>query len=166
MIKTIKIGKIVKPQGIKGEVKIYPYVDDTRPFIDLKRVFIDGDAVKIDGARISGSDVFMCLDGISDRDKAELMRGKELSLPVSEARAFSEGGYFIAELIGLEVYVGEEKIGEIKEVLKNGAADVFVIKGEKSYMVPFLKKLTREVDIDGNKIVFEPSVFVEVAYED
>ena len=167
MIKTLKIGKIVKPQGVNGEVKVYPYVDEIAPFTELKSVFLDGKNVKIAGARVSGSDVFISFEGVKDRNVAETLRGKELSLSMDEARVFASDGYFILELIGLDVCVGDNIVGKIKEVLKNGAADVFVVDGERPFMIPFLKKLTLSVDIDGGKIVFDEKVFKEVVvYED
>jgi len=164
---TLKIGKIVKPQGIKGEVKVLPYVDEIEHFSDLKRVYIDGVSVEIQRARVAGQDVFITLKNVTDRNEAETFRGKELSLPLNEARIFNQDGYFIAELVGMDVYVDENKVGVLKEVLKNGAADVFVVSGERPFMVPFLNKLVLEISRENSLIRFDGKVFKEVVlYED
>ena len=167
MNNSLLIGKIVKPQGIKGEVKVIPYVDDIRPFCDLKKAYMDGKAVEIVRARVTGSDVFLSLRGVADRNQAELLRGKELSLPIDEARIFNQDGYFVAELIGMDVTCDGVKLGILKEILKNGAADVFVVEGEKPFMVPFLKKLVISIDRASNTIVLDKTTFGEVVvYED
>lgn len=166
MKKLLEIGEIVKPQGIKGEVKLIPYFENLKAYKSLKRVIIDGQSKEIVGARHDGSGVFLLLKGISDRNTAELMRKKMVSIPIDEAEPF-RNGYFIVELEGLNVYVGEKSVGTLKEVLKTGSVDVFSVKGDKPFMVPYLNKLVSEIDLEKGIMVLDPNVFEEVVcYED
>lgn len=166
MKKLLEIGEIVKPQGIKGEVKLVPYMDKLNAYKSLKRVIIDGQTKEIVGARHDGSGVFLLFQGVSDRNTAETYRKKIVSIPIEEAEPFRKG-YFIVELEGLNVFVGEKPVGVLEQVLKTGAVDVFSVKGDRPFMTPFLKKLVVRVDLDEGKIVFDPKVFEEVVcYED
>ena len=89
----MEIGKIVKPQGIKGEVKIVPYVDNIQSFRTLKYLLVNGEKMDIASARVGGCDVFVCFVGINDRDKAEELRGSVVSLEREVAKIFAGDGF-------------------------------------------------------------------------
>lgn len=160
MSKFLTLGQIVKPQGIKGEVKVLPNVDKISGFKTLKSVYVDGEKKEIAGVRADGSGVFLLFSGIHDRDSAEKLRNKEVSVPLEEAEAFREG-YFIIELKGLKVFVDERETGILTEVLHTGSVDVFVVDGKRKYMVPFLKRLVLNVDLQKGIIKLEPKIFEE-----
>ena len=136
----MEIGKIVKPQGIKGEVKIVPYVDNIQSFRTLKYLLVNGEKMDIASARVGGCDVFVCFVGINDRDKAEELRGAVVSLEREVAKIFAGDGFFIDELIGLKVVVGDKEEGIVEDLRNYGAADVFYVKGEKKFSFPYVKK--------------------------
>ena len=96
------IGKIVKPQGIRGEVKVLPYTDGAEVFCGLRRVFIDGAEYKILNARVGDGIAYLALRGVPDRNAAELLRDRELTLPREEAPEPDEGSYYIADVLGSE----------------------------------------------------------------
>ncbi len=156
------IGKIVKPQGIKGEVKLVPYVDHIQGVFKIKTVFIEEIDYEIVKARVVGFDAFLLLKGVTDRDMAEGLRNKEVYIPFSQADFFRQDDYFIDELIGLSVYVGDKFVGEIESVTNYGSASVFAIKGERPFMVPYLEKLVVNIDISQNKMILDSKVFEEV----
>ena len=91
MNEFFKIGVIVKPQGIKGEVKVLPLTDSTQRFRGLKEVLIDGTACKILSVKIAPDSVILAISGINDRNTAEAFRGKFLVVPRSEAVELKEG---------------------------------------------------------------------------
>lgn len=156
------IGKIVKPQGIRGEVKLASYVDHIQGVLKIKSVFIEGVDYEIVKARVVGFDAFLLLKGVTDRDMAETLRNKEVYIPFSQADYFRQNDYFVDELIGLSVYVGDLLVGELINVSNYGSASVFEVKGEKSFMVPYLEKLVLNIDIPNNKIILDQKVFEEV----
>ena len=71
MEELLKVGQIVKPQGIKGEVKVIPLTDDVTRFLKLKTVYIDGTIVKVGGVKIASDSIIMSLIGVNDRNSAE-----------------------------------------------------------------------------------------------
>jgi len=94
------IDKIVNPQGILGEVKVLPYTDGAEVFCGLRRVFIDGTEYKILNARVGDGIAYLALRGVPDRNAAELLRDRELTLPREEAPEPDEGSYYIADVLG------------------------------------------------------------------
>ena len=162
------IGIILKPHGVKGAIKVGPMTDDVARFKSLKTVYIDNKMYNVLNAQISSNEVYLTLDGIKDRDEAELFRNKEIQVNKADAVKLEEGRYFIVDIVDCEVFVEDKSIGKVDEVLQNGAADVYVIKsGDKECMVPALKKLLVKVDCDAKKIILDKQVFEEVVvYED
>ena len=73
------IGEVLKPQGIRGEIKIKTYTDDNAAVKNFRRVFIGGEEYKVLSFRTGESGfAFLGLRGVPDRNAAELLRGKEV----------------------------------------------------------------------------------------
>lgn len=164
----ITIGEIVKAQGIKGELKIKPLTDDVLRFKKLKQVFINKLAYQILSLRINGGFVYATLDGIADRNKAELFVGSSVEIDRINAVDLPENTYFIADIIGCEVFKSDGSyLGKVDYVYQNGAADVYEVKGERNLMFPFLNDVIASIDVENKKIVVKTDEFDRVAvYED
>lgn len=164
----ITIGEIVKAQGIKGEIKVKPLTDDVNRFKKLKQVYIDGLGYDIKSLRIDGACVFLSLAGVTDRNRAETLVGREVTIDRVHAVPLPDNTYFIADIIGCDVYLSDGKyLGKVDYVYQNGAADVYEVKGDKNVMFPFLGVLISSVDINKKKIVLSSDEFAKVAvYED
>ena len=148
MNEIFKIGVIVKPQGIKGDVKVQPLTDDINRFKNLKEVLIDGLSYRVLDVSIGGGMVFMQFSGIADRNTAELFRGKFLCVKREDAIPLEEGRYFIADIIGCKVMTEKNTVGEIIDVTSS-RTDVITVRCEdgKIMRFPFLKDLVVNVDI-------------------
>ena len=66
----LTVGKIAKPQGVGGELKISPLTDDVNRFKNLKTVYLDGKSYNVSKARILPNGVFLTLEGVN----AEILR--------------------------------------------------------------------------------------------
>jgi 16S rRNA processing protein RimM len=164
-LKRIVVGKIAKPQGIKGEVKLQCYVDAPEGFLHIKEVYVGDVLMTVERARCVGADVFLTLAGVTDRNTAETLRNREVSVPRECADSLKSGEYFIADLIGLRVVAEDIELGTIKDVLQYGAADIFDIRGDKQYLVPFLKALVLSVDLEAGVMTVDKHKWAEVACE-
>ena len=100
MPETIVIGEVLKPQGIRGELKVKPFTDDAEVFRDFTRVFVEETPYKVLSVRTGGGLVFLGLKGVPDRNAAELLRGKQLYVAREDAPVPEEGRYYIADLLG------------------------------------------------------------------
>jgi 16S rRNA processing protein RimM len=164
----IFIGEILKPQGIKGEVKLKPYIDNLEKFKSLRSVFIDGRQYSVTGKRIQGGYVFMIFEGVPDRNAAEFLRGKKLGVPDAGVLSLSEGEYFISDLIGCEILSETgEPLGNITDVRSFGAAPVIeAVNGVKTLRFPFLNKLVKEVNVAGKRFIVYKERWREVTVFD
>ena len=169
MTNLLKIGLIVKPQGIKGEVKVQPLTDDINRFKKLKEVIIDEKPYKVLSSTIGGGTVFLSLSGICDRNTAESMRGKFLCVTRENAVALEQGRYFIVDIMGCSLVTDNgEKVGEIIDVT-SARTDVFTVKCVDGRILrfPFLKDLTVSVEIDKKTVtVYEKRLKEVSCYED
>ncbi|MDD2648075.1 MAG: ribosome maturation factor RimM [Eubacteriales bacterium] len=154
----IMVGVVAKPQGIRGEVKVMPAADEPELFCELDRVFVksgeDYVSYPIEASRVNGGIVYLFLEGVDSRDKAEAIRDAELYALRSEMPPCEEGRVYICDLIGCKA-VGESgrELGTLTDVIQNGAADIYVFKDEKgSFMAPALKDAFTGFDIAERRI--------------
>ena len=124
MEKELTIGVILKPQGIRGELKVKPFTDFAEDFQGIKRVYIDGEERKVLSVRIGAGAVCLGIAGVPDRNAAELLRGQELKIPRSDAPEPEEGSYYIADLLDSELYFEEgEFLGKLTDI-RQAATDI------------------------------------------
>lgn len=152
----ISIGKILGPQGIKGEVRVLPLTDFPSRFATTKEVRIDKKNVvmKVDYAREHGTLFIFKFHGIDTRDEAEKLKHALLQVTREDLVKLPEGEYYHFEIIGLRVVssAGEE-LGTITNILQTGANDVYVVKkpeGKKDLLIPALKTIVQEIDLGKN----------------
>ncbi len=172
-VKYFTVGYVLKPQGLKGEVKVKPLTDTLDRFDEMNQVFLkeqDGlfKSVKILNRRYMKGWVILLLEGFNNKELVECLRGKSLWIPRSMAKPLAKDNYFIADLIGCKVESTERKsLGVISEVIKTGSNDVFVVSNEgHDILVPALKKIVIQVDIDLGRIVIDSNEFKELVYDE
>ena len=159
MQKRLEVGQIVNTFGIKGEVKVTPFTDDINRFDNLKKVYVktkkDSKLYKVENARYHKNMVLLKLEGIENPEQAELLKNAFLEIDREDAIPLEEGQYFIADLIGLEVYTDEGKIlGKVDDIYNTGANDIYVVKDElgKQVLLPGIKDVIKQVDLESKKI--------------
>ena len=155
----IKVGKITSPVGIKGEVKVYPYTDYPERFEELETVQADGDTVEIEKVRYHKNLVILKLKGINDRNAAEAMRDKFLTISKDEVRELDDDEYFIFDLIGLEAVDQESRhLGKVTDVIQNSAQDLYEITTDsgKKNLVPAVYELVTDIDINSGIMRINP----------
>ena len=168
MLENLKIGIIVKAQGIKGQVKVQPLTDDISRFSKLKETIIDGKTYRVLNAVIGGGMVFLTLSGITDRNTAETFRGKFLYVTRENAVPLEEGRYFIADIIGCDLITDQDqKVGKIIDVTPNRTDVITVQKLDGKIMrFPFLKDLVINVDILGQTMTVSAKRLAEVSVDE
>lgn len=166
--KYLSCGQIVKPQGLRGEVKVRPLTDDAQRFYDLPQVFLKEAggyrAVAVTSVRLHEGFAYLKLAGIDSRDAAEALRDAFLWVDRAHAAPLPEGRYYIADILGSAV-VDENggKHGVIEDVIQTGANDVYVIRdGTKEWMLPALKSIILRYELDYGRIVIDPTQLLEV----
>lgn len=164
MTQMLTVGVVLKPQGIRGELKVKPYTDAAEDFAAFRRVFLDGEEYKVLSVRTGGGTVFLGLKGVADRNAAELLRGKEVIIPRAEAPEPEAGRYYVADLLGCDVVTGSGRIlGKLKDV-RQAATDVYTIfDGARDILFPVADGVVTDVDVENGKITVDEKRFYEVA---
>ncbi len=148
-LQFVEAGEIVTTHGVKGEVKVLPWLDGPEDLCDFERCRIDGKEYTIEECRVQKTCNLVKLSGIDTMEAAQLMRGKTLELYRED---IDDEVIFAAELIGVEVFCEGASIGKIKDVLSYPGNSVYVVKGEHEYMIPAVKEYILLTDVDGNRM--------------
>ena len=160
MQKRLEVGQIVNTFGIKGEVKVTPFTNDMKRFDDLKKVYVtsrkDSKLYKVENVRYHKNMVLLKLENINNPEDAEMLKNAYLEIDREDAIPLEEGTYFIADLIGLEVYSDEGNLlGEVEDIYNTGSNDIYVVKDElgKQILLPGIKDVIKDVQIENAKII-------------
>ncbi len=155
----LEAGKIVNTHGIRGEVKIMPYTDTPELLCEFERLFIDKnyDEIEIEKSRVFKNMVIAKLKGVETPEEAEKLRNKILFMHRDDLE-LDEDTYFIQDLIGVEVKDADTGVvyGKISDVLQTGANDVYVIRGDREYLVPAIPDVVISTDIDEEIMLIRP----------
>ena len=164
-----RIAQILKPHGVKGDVKVFPLTDDVSRFKRLKEAFIEYNGryepILIDGSKNASGAVVLHIEGVDTPEQAEKLRGMYIAVDKAHAVKLPEGAYFVSDIIGCSVVSTDgAELGKVTDVFETSANDVYVIEGERKLLVPALKKLLNEVDVENKRIVFDAEVLSEVGF--
>lgn len=159
-MKNLEIGQIVNTFGIKGFVKVNPWVNDVTRFDDLKKVYIkirkSLKELEIEEVKYHKNQVLLKFKGVETVEQAEMLRNAILEIDRKDAIPLEEGEYFIADLLESEVYTDEgEKLGILEDIFNTGSNDIYVVKNElgKSILLPRIKDVFKEIDVENKKII-------------
>ena len=148
-LEFVKAGEIVTTHGVKGEVKVLPWLDSPEDLCDFERCRISGKEYIIEVCRVQKTCNLVKLSGVETMEAAQAMRGKIIELYRSD---ISDDVIFADELKGVEVFCDGESIGVIKDVLDYPGNSVYVVKGAYEYMIPAVKQFILSTDLDANRM--------------
>ena len=156
----LEVGKIVNTHGLKGEVKIVTWTDYPEVFENIKYVYTkqkNKDSIKltIKNIKYQNNNIVVKFDGIDSIEEAQNFKNTVLTADREMLGELPEGVYYIADLIGCEVYDGEKGfLGKISDVFNTGANDIYAVsaQGKKDILVPVIDGVVLSVDIPGKKI--------------
>ena len=158
-MERFKIGKIVGAFGIRGEVKVYPYTDRPERFRELETVLAGDEEFRVRGVRYQKNLVLLRLEGVEDRNQAEALRNRYLTIDREHLRELDEDEYFVFDLIGLEAVDTEGKhIGRVTDVIQNSAQDLYEIEVDSGnrYLVPAVYEIVADIDINSGIMTIKP----------
>ena len=153
----IVIGKIIAPQGVRGEVRVMPLTDFPERFRELKIAQLnDGTSLPIESVRYHQQFVLLKFRGLDSRNDIEHLRGKLIVIEHKDLVPLPNGHYYIFDIIGLSVYnEQEEYLGKVTDVLETGSNDVYIVeqKDKQPLLIPGLKTVVLQIDIAGGKMI-------------
>ena len=148
-LQYLEAGQIVTTHGVRGEMKVLPWADGPDFLLDFDRVRIDGKEDKVESCRIQKSCNLLKLAGIDTMEAAQAMHGKTLEIYREDT---DPDLIFAAELIDMDVFQDDIQIGKLVDVLDYPGNKVYVVKGDKEYMIPAVKAFVLSTDMENNKM--------------
>ena len=147
-LQFVEAGEIVTTHGVRGEVKVLPWLDDADMLCEFDRCRIDGKEVIIDQCRVQKTCNLVKLRGVDTMEDAQKLRGKVIELYRED---IDDEVIFAAELVGVDVYADCTCIGKITEVLDYPGNSVYVVDNGK-YMLPAVKEFILSTDMEKNEM--------------
>ena len=159
-MKRLEVGQIVNTFGIKGFVKVKPWVNDIERFDELKKVYVkikkETQKLEIEEVKYHKGMVLIKFKGIETIEQAENLKNCYLEIDREDAIPLEEGTYFIADLLDFDVYTEQDEfLGKLEDIYNTGAKDIYVVKNElgKTILLPGIPEVIKKVDIENSKII-------------
>jgi 16S rRNA processing protein RimM len=157
--RRVTVGRVTKPQGLTGEVRLTLYGGSVEVLEGLRHVTAVGNgtsrALTLESVEGRGQAVIARFAEVRDRTAAEALVGWDLEVPEAEIPALEPGAYYTYQLEGLEVVTeAGERLGVLEEVLDLPAHDVYVVRaGDRQVLIPATEEVVREVDLEKGRMV-------------
>lgn len=159
MNKYLELGQIVNVKGLKGEVKVNSFTDDNTKFERIKKVMVrrkDGlTEYEIEKVGYHKTQVILKFKKVDTIEEAEKLRNAYIVVDREVLGELPEGVYYIADLIGLEVYTEDgEYLGKVDDIFNTGSNDIYVVKDDlgKQKLLPGIDEVIKKVDLDNGRI--------------
>jgi len=158
----ILIGKVAKPHGVRGEIKVYPYSGQPENFQAYVRIFVgwekdrDLHPYAIEQCRVQGKLALLKLAGCTSREVAEEMVGREIWLHRNDLAELEDTEYYWLDLEGKKVITEDGlELGKVTAIYETGAHDIISVTGrDEEYLIPVHKDFI--VRIDETEVVLSP----------
>ena len=158
MEQFLQVGVISSTHGIRGEVKVFPTTDDPMRFKKLKKVFLDTGRERLEfevqSVRFFKQFAIVKFKGIDNINDIERYKGKGLFVPREDAVPLGEDEYYIADLIGMEVFTEDGHFGVVKDVMETGANEVYIVESDKhgEVLIPAIRQCVLDVNVEEKKM--------------
>jgi len=159
----LQVARLGRPHGIRGEVTVELFTDDPESRFVTGAEFVTQPAVNgpltVTSARWNKGTLLLGFDSVQDRNRAEELRGTYLFVESDELEDEGEDeGWYEHELLGLEVRVGEEKVGTVAELRTMPVQDLLVIRtaAGQDVLIPFVDEIVPEIDLEEGYVLLTP----------
>ena len=148
------IGRVVKPHGIKGKMKVEYFGEDLRRFVSYREIFIEDEKGRPESYEILEASphpprLILRLKGIEKIEQAQPLIGKTILVEKEAFPGLEKGEYYWADLLGMKVETREGKqIGKVREIFATGAHDVYVVEGKRGEIsLPAIGEVILDIDL-------------------
>lgn len=153
------IGRLQKTHGVKGEIAMRVITQFPERIRTGKKVYLGDDHQEISIVSLRWKNDLMLIrfEGIETPEVARQLTNKEVFSPIKKMPKLPEGEFYYHELIGLQVWEGDEFLGEIMEILETGANDVYLIQaeGQPELLIPAIPDVIKEIDLEAKRMSVE-----------
>jgi 16S rRNA processing protein RimM len=155
------LGRILRPHGVRGELRIEvltAYPERLRPglIVNIGSDPAADDAPEYEITKVRPHQQYLIVqvDGVDDRNAADLLREQYIMIALDEAVPLEDDEFYLFQAIGLAVCTDDgEDLGAVVDVLETGANDVYVVQGPRGeVLLPAIDECVLDVDIDAGKM--------------
>jgi 16S rRNA processing protein RimM len=167
-----QLGYVIKTHGLKGEVQILLDVDDPSQYQKLESMFVlrNNSLVPffIEHIQVIGKKAILKLEDIENIDEAKVFVSNEIYLPLALLPPIEDGGYYLHQLVGMELHDKGNAIGDVTEIYEMGPQNMISILHQgKEVLVPLIDEIIKKVDLERNVIDADlPEGLVDVFLEE
>jgi 16S rRNA processing protein RimM len=161
----VQVGFVAGAYGVAGGVRVRPFSSDADALLHASTWWLDKPGlrdVSVKRARMHSGDVTASLDGVTDRDMAEALKGAAVLIPRSQFPQLEDDNEFYwADLIGLDVEnLQGERLGVVHDMMSNGPQSILRVQDPampeaEERLIPFVDQYVVKVDRDARKIVVD-----------
>jgi 16S rRNA processing protein RimM len=159
----ILIGRVTRPHGLTGLLRIVSYAQSKETFLEAGSVFLSKEQNelyerKVVSIRPYRSVFLLRLSGLNSIDEAEVFRGAGILIRKDCLVKKDEDEFFWYELLGLDVYlVTGQYLGVLKEIFPTGSNDVYVVENKgKEFLIPAIHQVVKEINLAQKRMVISP----------
>ena len=148
----IEAGQIVNTHGIRGEVKIVPWVDSPEFLRKFKTLYINGLGRSVISSRVHKGCVIALLEGVEDVNAAMALKNKTVHIARKDAR-LPKGTFFLTDIMGHRVVTEDgAEIGVLADVMELPAGNIYVVRGEREILIPAVPEFILKTDVEGGTV--------------
>ncbi len=158
----VVLGKVVKAQGLSGDLKIVPFSGNPGDLFCYQNIFLDrglaSQTFTIEYWRSHGKFAIVKVHEINDRDGSEAQVGAEVSVLTSQMPVLASDEFYWHEMVGLRVVTDQgQQLGIVTSLIATGANDVMVVSGNgHEYLIPVLQDIIVRQDKEVGILVISP----------
>jgi 16S rRNA processing protein RimM len=151
----VQIGFVQRAHGVRGAVRVRA---DSDALLELDELWLDERHVRIVSVQREREGFLVQVEGVTDRDQAEALRGAAVLVERDRLPAPAEDEVYVADLIGCRVLdTAGVALGEVVDTFFSGAHELLTVRdGEREFLLPFVDTIVTEVDVAGRRIVCDP----------
>ena len=157
----LNVGFLRRPHGVRGEIMLEIQTEQPQIFVPEAKFYLGEEYLPhiIASSRPHKKGILLSFDGIQDRDEIGDFRNTHVYAKISDLPTLDEDDFYGHEIIGLEVIEDEtgDSLGKIKEIIKTGANDVYVVTQESGneILLPAIPEVVLDIDLaEGQMSVF------------
>ena len=159
--KLLLMGKVIRPHGLDGVLRIKSYAHSEESFVNVGTIFLQSSSgqtyeyYEVSSVKSHKNIFLLKLRGLDSLEEVEKYRGAKILIKKDSLTRESGEEYFWYELIGLRVYLSRgEYVGRIKHILATGSNDIYVVQeGKKEVLIPAIYDVVKEIDLTNNKMI-------------
>ena len=157
----IAVGRLTKTHGLKGELKLHPFISDTSLLQSMHRARLDtADGPRewiVESLRGRGASLIIKFRHCDTIEQAQPLAGRTLEVPRSDFPDLPDGEYYWFQILGLRVFDEDNRYyGTITEIIETGSNDVYVVHDDdgRELLLPMIDSVVKEIDLAGRKLIF------------